>query len=90
MKSFTTLSTLTAFLLLAGQQAVSALKTCPVKHNGKDDSQAIKDAFEECKSNGRVVFTKNKKYTLGDVVVTPELDNVEIVFDGSLTYPFNM
>ncbi|KAI7852451.1 pectin lyase fold/virulence factor [Circinella umbellata] len=90
MKTITTLSTLTAFLLLVGQQAVSALRTCSVKHNGEDDSQAIKDAFEKCKSNGRVVFSKNKKYMLGDVVVTPELDNVEIVFDGSLTYPFNM
>ncbi|KAI9259457.1 pectin lyase fold/virulence factor [Phascolomyces articulosus] len=90
MKGFSTISTLTTVLLLAGQQAVSALRTCPVKHNGKDDSPAIMDAFEKCKSNGRVVFLKNHEYTLGDVIVTPELNNVEIVFDGSLTYPFNM
>ncbi|KAI8140601.1 pectin lyase fold/virulence factor [Fennellomyces sp. T-0311] len=43
-----------------------------------------------CKDGGRVVFSKGKNYVLGDVITTPELSNVEIIFDGDLTYPFNM
>lgn len=65
-------------------------RTCMVKHNGKNDSPAIMDAFEKCKDGGRVVFQKNFNYTLGEVITTPVLKNVEIDFDSYLIYPFNM
>lgn len=61
-----------------------------VKHNGVDDSANIMDALEKCKDGGRVVFQKERNYMLGDVIVSPELQNVEIIFDGTLTYPYDM
>lgn len=70
--------------------AAGPYRKCLIKHNGQDDSAAILDAFEKCKDGGRVVFSKGKNYVLGDVIVTPELNNVEIIFEGNLKYPFNM
>lgn len=65
-------------------------RKCIVKHNGVDDSANIMDALEKCKDGGRVVFQKKRNYVLGDVIVSPELNNVEIIFEGTLTYPYNM
>lgn len=82
-----------ALLLLAGVSSLAAAgpyRKCQIKHNGQNDSAAILDAFEKCKDGGRVVFSKGKNYVLGDVIVIPELNNVEIIFEGNLKYPFNM
>ncbi|KAJ8658394.1 hypothetical protein O0I10_005746 [Lichtheimia ornata] len=65
-------------------------RKCVVKHNGVDDSANIMDALEKCKDGGRVVFQKKRNYVLGDVIVSPELNNVEIIFEGTLTYPYDM
>ena len=65
-------------------------RECIIKHNGENDTQNILDAFEQCKDGGRVIFAKGKNYTMGPVITTPELSNVEIVFQGDLVYPFNM
>lgn len=78
---------------VAGAMVASAApssRECVIKHNGNDDTQNIMDAFEQCKDGGRVVFSKGKNYTLGPVITTPKLANVEIVFQGDLVYPFNM
>lgn len=78
---------------IAGAMLASAApssRECIIKHNGNDDTQNILDAFEKCKDGGRVIFAKGKNYTLGPVITTPELSNVEIVFQGDLVYPFNM
>lgn len=79
----------TAALTLLSSAAPSNRK-CMVKHNGVDDSANIIDALEKCKDGGRVVFQKERNYMLGDVIVSPELQNVEIIFDGTLTYPYDM
>ncbi|KAI7882728.1 pectin lyase-like protein [Lichtheimia hyalospora FSU 10163] len=70
--------------------AAPSSRECIIKHNGENDTQNILDAFEQCKDGGRVIFAKGKSYTLGPVITTPELSNVEIVFQGDLVYPFNI
>ncbi|ORZ03529.1 pectin lyase fold/virulence factor [Syncephalastrum racemosum] len=90
MKFLYLLSFVASCAMIHTAAAAPQQRTCMVKHNGKDDSPAIMDAFEKCKDGGRVVFQKNFNYTLGDVITTPVLKNVEIDFDGYLIYPFNM
>jgi galacturan 1,4-alpha-galacturonidase len=80
-------------LLLAGLLFVKSTfgLDCVVKHNGQDDTSNIMDAFTQCKSGGRVVFSQGLNYQLGDTIITPTLSNVEIVFEENsrLVYPFN-
>ncbi|KAI8884543.1 glycoside hydrolase family 28 protein [Backusella circina FSU 941] len=64
---------------------------CVVQHNGQDDTSNIMNAFTQCQSGGRVIFSQGLNYQLGDTIITPSLSNVEIMFEENsrLVYPFN-
>lgn len=80
------------FLLSAIQLCSSAAgtaeqrKTCTVEAGGSnatDDAPAIYDAFDECKSNGRVVF-ENTTYYINSVMNISALEDVEVDIYGTL------
>lgn len=51
--------------------------------DGSDDSPAILEAFDKCKSNGHIVF-ENTTYYIDKVMNTTELDDVKIDIKGTL------
>ncbi|KAF6833805.1 exo-rhamnogalacturonase b [Colletotrichum musicola] len=55
----------------------------PANGDGSDDSPAILEAFDKCKSNGHIVF-ENTTYYVGKVMNTTELDDVKIDIKGTL------
>lgn len=59
--------------------------TCTIAANGdgSDDAPAIRDAFDECQSNARIVF-ENTTYYINSPLNTTTLSNVEIDLYGYL------
>ncbi|KAF4459106.1 polygalacturonase [Fusarium albosuccineum] len=62
-------------------------RTCTVasRGHGKDDSEAIIEAFKECKKDSLIVF-KNTTYNIGKVLKFTDLDNVKIDIKGTLRW----
>ncbi|KAF6814317.1 exo-rhamnogalacturonase b [Colletotrichum plurivorum] len=60
----------------------------PAKGDGSDDSPAILEAFDKCKSNGHIVF-ENTTYYIDKVMNTTELDDVKIDIKGTLSWSKN-
>ncbi|TDZ25731.1 Alpha-L-rhamnosidase rgxB [Colletotrichum orbiculare MAFF 240422] len=60
----------------------------PAKGDGSDDTPAILDAFDKCKSDGHIVF-ENTTYHVDQVMKTTDLDNVRIDIQGTLLWSKN-
>ncbi|CAO3673986.1 unnamed protein product [Rhizopus stolonifer] len=67
--------------------AISAEKTCVVGHNNKDDSFAIIQAFNDCKTGGTVSFPANGKWYPKSLIKVTDLENVKINFAGHIILP---
>ena len=77
-------------LTLASLSAVAlARKSCKVHAigGGEDDGPAINAAFERCAKKSRVVL--DKYYVVDTLLVTKDLDDVEIELSGTSEYAFS-
>jgi galacturan 1,4-alpha-galacturonidase len=52
--------------------------------DGGDDSTAIINAFQQCKTNSRVVFQQNMTYHIEKEMLTTDLNNVTVEQRGYL------
>ncbi|KAI0716739.1 pectin lyase-like protein [Earliella scabrosa] len=78
-------------LTLASLSAVAlARKSCKVHAigGGEDDGPAINAAFERCAKKSRVVL--DKYYVVDTLLVTKDLDDVEIELSGTIQYTPNI
>lgn len=65
------------------------LRKCIVRsnHDGSDDAPAIRRAFDECGTNGNVVF-ENTTYHVNSVLNTTDLFNCKVDIYGTLLVGF--
>ena len=56
------MSLLLSLLFLSFATSPSFAKTCTVPHGNGDDSPAIMKAFQDCKTDSTIVFSKGVKY----------------------------
>ncbi|TIC98020.1 Alpha-L-rhamnosidase rgxB [Colletotrichum higginsianum] len=70
------------------RQPKAAKCVVPANGNGTDDAPAILKAFEDCKSNGHIVF-ENTTYYVNQVMQTTGLKNVRIDIKGTLVWSKN-
>ena len=77
-------------LLLLWTCASSAIElkrraSCTISANedGSDDTPALLEAFEECGTDGRIIF-QNKTYHIDQIMTTTGLSNAEIDIYGTL------
>ncbi|KAF3768630.1 family 28 glycoside hydrolase, partial [Cryphonectria parasitica EP155] len=63
-------------------------KTCiiPASGNGTDDGPAIRQAFQNCGTNGRIVFQENSTYDIQTVLQLHNLSNVQVDLRGTLLF----
>ncbi|KAF9469492.1 pectin lyase-like protein [Collybia nuda] len=74
--------------LVAQVCAVSAWKTFVVPHtNGQDDSPGLNAALANFTTDSTILFKKGIKYNVFTPITFPVLNNVEIRFEGNLSYP---
>lgn len=80
------LTTLLLALPVLGHSVTPQKKTCiiPVKGDGRDDSPAIREAFQKCGKNGKVVFEKDSTYSVQTVLQLHDLKNVEVDLLGTI------
>ncbi|EPS37592.1 hypothetical protein H072_8720 [Dactylellina haptotyla CBS 200.50] len=72
-----------AALLCVLAAAASAQTTCTVASNTNDATAAIQSALSACNNGGKVVMSGS--YTLGSVLATNNLNNIQIELSGTLT-----
>ncbi|KAF3933818.1 Exopolygalacturonase [Dactylellina cionopaga] len=77
-----------ATLLSVLATAASAQTTCTVASNTNDATAAIQSALVACNNGGKVVLSGS--YTLGTVLATNNLNNVQIELSGVLTLSNNL
>ncbi|KAJ5808665.1 polygalacturonase [Penicillium riverlandense] len=82
------LTTLLLALPVFGHSVTPQKKTCviPVAGDGRDDSPAIREAFQKCGTNGKVVFEKDSTYSVQTVLQLHDLKNVEVDLLGTIEY----
>jgi galacturan 1,4-alpha-galacturonidase len=72
-------------LVAAGTvQKVGNVCTITPDPDGTDDSNAIISAFQQCRTNSRVVFQQNMTYHIEKEMLTTGLDNVVVEQRGYL------
>lgn len=61
-------------------------RTCiiPAAGDGTDDGPAIRQAFQDCGQDGRVVFQENTTYEIQTVLQLHNLSNVQVDLRGTL------
>lgn len=55
----------------------------PANGDGSDDAPAILDAFHQCRSKGRIIFS-NTTYHINSVMKTTALNDTEVQIHGTL------
>ncbi|KAF4843177.1 Alpha-L-rhamnosidase rgxB [Colletotrichum siamense] len=70
------------------RQAKSTQCVVPANNDGSDDTPAILAAFDECKTDGHIVF-ENVTYHIGQVMKTTDLNNVKVDIKGTLLWSKN-
>jgi len=80
-----------SFLVIGSVEiSTKVVRTCTIKPGvGTDDSKAILQVFEECKSNSKIVF-QNGTYNIGSVMVTTGLQNVQVEMPAYLLWSTNI
>jgi galacturan 1,4-alpha-galacturonidase len=53
-------------------------RECIVKGGGSDDSAAILEAIKSCNGGGRVVFSRETKYTVGKALDLTKLKQIDL------------
>ena len=83
------LTILLTFLLLGSFALVNGRCTCrvPAIGGGEDDGPAINAAFKKCSKNAKIVL--DKYYVVDTLLVTKDLDDVEIELSGTSAYAFS-
>lgn len=87
MKSFRhTLQLLAASLAFAAYSPSSPEHTCviPALNNGRDDAPVIREAFDKCGNNGKVIFQKDTTYSIQTALQLHNLKNVQVDMLGTL------
>lgn len=75
-------------LLLSHAYVVSAWTTFTVPHTaGQDDTPGLTAALANYSKNATILFEKGVTYNIFTPIKFPALTNVEIRFEGNLTYP---
>ncbi|KAG1539145.1 hypothetical protein G6F49_012434 [Rhizopus delemar] len=65
----------------------ASTNTCVVAKDSSDDAITIAKAFEDCKTDGTVVFSKNTTYSLKSVLELSGLQNVNVDLAGTIELP---
>lgn len=80
------LQLLPASLVLAAYTPSSPEHTCviPALNDGRDDAPAIREAFDKCGNNGKVVFQKDTTYSIQTALELHNLKNVQVDMLGTL------
>ncbi|KAF5384813.1 hypothetical protein D9615_000966 [Tricholomella constricta] len=75
-------------LLIAHVYVVAAWKTYTVPHtDGQDDTPGLLAALDNYTTDSTILFKKGVKYNIFTPITFPVLNNVEIRFEGNLSYP---
>ncbi|KAF2644461.1 putative extracellular exo-polygalacturonase [Massarina eburnea CBS 473.64] len=64
-------------------------KNCTVKSygvDGKDDSEYILSAIKQCNNGGHVIFSKDKKYTVGTALDLTFLNSIDLDIQGTIQF----
>ncbi|KAL6853240.1 glycoside hydrolase family 28 protein [Trichoderma novae-zelandiae] len=79
---------LTTILVTDAHSLPSPEHTCviPASKDERDDSPAIREAFDKCGKNGKVVFQKDTTYSIQSVLQLHNLNNVQVDMFGTLEY----
>jgi hypothetical protein len=66
--------------------------TCviPALKDGRDDAPAIREAFDKCGKNGKVVFQKDTTYSVQTALQLHNLKNVQVDLLGTLEVIFRL
>jgi len=80
------LTTLLLALPAFGHSVTGHKQICviPAAGDGRDDSPAIREAFQKCGTNGKVVFEKDMTYSVQTVLQLHDLKNVEVDLLGTI------
>ncbi len=68
--------------LLSRYLNLAAVPTCTVPGGTSDDTNAIRNAFNDCSNGGLIVL--DKSYILGSPLNTTNLTNVNVQFSGNI------
>ncbi|PNP39744.1 hypothetical protein TGAMA5MH_08263 [Trichoderma gamsii] len=79
---------LPASLVFAAYTPSSPEHTCviPALNDGRDDAPAIREAFNKCGNNGKVIFQKDTTYSIQTALQLHNLKNVQVDMLGTLEY----
>ncbi|KAM0257251.1 hypothetical protein ACHAQJ_004489 [Trichoderma viride] len=81
-----TLWGLTAAVAASAYSSSSLEHTCviPALNDGRDDAPAIREAFDKCGNNGKVIFQKDTVYNIQTALQLHNLKNVQVDMLGTL------
>lgn len=77
---------LTTSLVAYAHNLPSPEHTCVITalKDGRDDAPAIREAFDKCGNNGKVVFQKDTTYSIQTALQLHNLKNVQVDMFGTL------